>query len=173
MTHWPLHFEATGPVAAPPQALFDHLDDPHRLSAHMEQRSAAMMGTRMTVSTDSRGGRAEGSVIRMHGSVMGLAVALEEAVTERQPPLAKAWQTTAEPRLLVIGRYRMGFRIVPAGAASLLTVSIDYALPVAPAWRWPGRLLAPFYARWCCRRMLRDAQEAFAGAAPAPGAQER
>lgn len=158
---WPLQDEATGRVPAAPAELFAHLDDPHRLSSHMEQRSMRMMGTSMSISTDAQGGRSVGSVIRMHGRVLGIPLRLEETVTEREPPVRKAWETVGEPRLLVIGAYRMGFRIAPEGnGASLLTVFIEYAWPQRGLPRLLARLLGAAYARWCCRRMLHDAQQA-------------
>jgi len=158
---YPHHDEATGTVAATPELLFEHLDDPHRLSSHMEKRSMAMMGSTMALDTDALGGRAVGSVIRMNGRMLAVPLALEETVTRREPPLLKAWDTNGEPRLLMIGAYRMGFRIAPAPPGSLLTVFIDYALPSAALPRLLGRLFAPAYARWCCRRMLADAAAHF------------
>lgn len=159
--------EARGLVAAPPGILFDHLDDPHRLSSHMEERSMAMMGSTMALETDALGGRAVGSVIRMHGRMMGVPLALDETVTEREPPSFKAWQTNGEPRLLVIGAYRMGFRIAPAPGGSLLAVFIQYALPSGRWQRMLGRMFGSSYARWCCERMLADAVARFA-TAPRP-----
>jgi hypothetical protein len=162
-----LHFEAAGVVGAPPAAVFDHLDDPHRLSAHMEQPSAAMLGTRMSLECDAQGGRAIGSEIRMAGQVFGVRLDLVEVITARVPPALKAWETQGEPRLLVIGRYRMGFRIAAAPGGSRLAVFIDYAHPTSAAGRLAGRMFGGSYARWCCRRMVRDAQRAFAAAAVA------
>jgi hypothetical protein len=164
---YPLHEKASGLVAAPAQALFDHLDDPHRLSAHMERPSMAMLGTSMRVITDAQDGRAAGSVIRMDGRVLGIPLSLGEVVTERDPPTLKVWETLGEPRLLVIGAYRMGFRIAEADGDALLTIFIDYALPGGKL-RFAGKLLGRTYARWCCRRMLVDAQDAFASGSGAP-----
>jgi hypothetical protein len=160
------HYQATGEVAAAPVELFSHLDDPARLSSHMNERSMAMMGSRMSLSTDARGGREIGSVIRMAGRVLGIPLALEEAVVLRDPPVQKAWETLGQPRLLVIGAYRMGFRIAARGPGSQLTVFIDYDLPRG-ASRWLGRLFGGAYATWCCQRMLGDAQAAFK-ASPSP-----
>ncbi|HSV35128.1 MAG TPA: hypothetical protein VLI46_06205 [Ramlibacter sp.] len=93
---------------------------------------------------------------------MGLPVALAEAIGLRDPPFEKRWETLGEPHLLVIGAYAMGLRIEPHPRGALLTVSIDdYELPTDRPWRWLGRLLGPRYARWCCERMLKDAQHAF------------
>ena len=155
------HYESSGLVLATPQVLFDHLDDPRNLASHMESGSAAMAGARMWIETDNMQGKAIGSVIRMRGRMLGIAMGLEEAVTERRRPRLKAWKTIGEPRLLVIGAYRMGFRIEASGAASLLTVFIDYDLPSSLVGRLLGRPLAPAYARWCCRRMVEDAARAF------------
>jgi hypothetical protein len=164
------HDESSGHVQPPPQQLFDHLDDPHRLSAHMENGSAAMAGASMTVDTDAQHGKAVGSIIRMQGRMLGISLSLEKRVTERQPPQLKAWETCGEPRLLVIGAYRMGFSIEAAGAGSLLTVFIDYDLPRSGAARLFARPLAPAYARWCCRRMVEDAASAFLPARSRAGA---
>lgn len=64
------------------------------------------------------------------------------------------WQTTGEPRLLVIGRYRMGFEVQPCGVGSRVGLWIDYELPRVGVAHWLGRLLGRFYARWCTSRML-------------------
>jgi hypothetical protein len=166
MQTYPFHEEAGGWVAAPAARLFDHLDDPMRLSSHMQQRSMAMMGTSMSMATDAQGGRALGSVIRMSGRVLGIPIGLTEVVVDREPPRRKAWEIVGEPHLLVIGRYRMGFQVEAADAASRLTVFIDYALPTPRTGRLLGRLLGRRYARWCCRRMVADAQAALAGSRP-------
>lgn len=166
MDRYPFHHEARGAVAAAPAVLFEHLDDPLRLSSHMQERSMAMMGTSMRMETDARDGRALGSVIRMSGRVLGIPIGLEEVVTDRDPPRLKAWEIVGEPRLLVIGRYRMGFGIEAAGGGSQLTVFIDYELPASSRGRLLGRWFGPRYARWCCERMLADAQAAMAAPPP-------
>lgn len=159
------HHESSGLVTAEPHVLFDYLDDPRRLASHMESGSAAMAGARMAIETDNMQGKAIGSVIRMRGRVLGISMSLDEAVTERQRPHQKAWKTIGEPKLLVIGAYRMGFRVEASGIASLLTVFIDYDLPRGLLGRLLGRPLAPGYARWCCRRMVEDAARAFTAGA--------
>lgn len=158
---YPFHYQCEAFVAATPGALFDRLDDPHRLAGHMSRRSIAMAGAFMTIETDAQQGRALGSVIRMHGRVLGIPLSLEEIVVERRRPSLKAWVTAGQPRLLVIGQYRMGFRISAAAEGSHLTVFIDYRWPTNPWLRLPARLLASSYARWCCRQMVRDAQKRF------------
>ena len=47
----------------------------------------------MAIETDAGGGRAVGSRMRLAGRVLGIDLAVEGEVTERQPPYRKVWQT--------------------------------------------------------------------------------
>ena len=152
----PFHQETTVVVKASAEEAFAHLDDPLALSAHMGKPSMMMMGSRMSTELDAGAGRAVGSRIRMHGRVMGIPISLEEVVGERRPPLRKSWETIGEPRLVVIGHYRMGFEVVPEGASSRVTVFIDFELPATAPQSWLGRLFGGAYARWCIEKMATD-----------------
>lgn len=99
-------------MAASPQQVFAFLDDPRRLSAHMEKSSWMMAGAAMKIDTDSRRGQAVGSLIRMKGRVLGISLWVEEKVSVYQPPLRKIWETSGEPRLVVVGSYVMGFEVL-------------------------------------------------------------
>lgn len=126
-----------------------------------------MAGATMRVETDALHGQAVGSLIRITGRVLGMNLMVEEMVTERVPPLRKTWETRGEPRLLVIGSYRMGFTITPQGRHSRLVVFIDYRLPPRGFAHGLGLLFARTYAAWCTRRVATDATAAIAGAAKA------
>jgi len=65
--------------------------------------------------------------------------------------------TTTEPKLLVIGRYRMGVELAQIAETVRLRVWIDYDLPTGWFTRLLGRLLGGLYAQWCLDQMLRDA----------------
>ena len=155
------HFEASSAVNAPPETLFDELDDHEKLSAHMMQSSPMMAGSTMSFDFDDKHGREIGSEIRMSGAMMGIRLDVREVVRQRDPPWRKSWETVGVPHLLVIGHYRMGFSIEPVGAGSSLTVFIDYDDP-AGAWAPLGWLLGPMYARWCTTSMAEGAKAAFA-----------
>jgi len=157
----PLHHETHVALNAPVEAGFAYLDDFRQLSAHMEKSSGMMMGSKMTIEMDELGGRAVGSKVRMSGKMMGMALALDEVVTERQPPYRKAWDTI-DAKLLVIGQYRLGFELFPRGAESAVRIFIDYDLPEKAPARWLGRLFGRAYARWCTGRMASDAAKHFA-----------
>ena len=123
------HNEATAIIAAPAETVFAFMDDPSHLGAHMGRHSFVMGGIYMRTQTDARGGRAVGSVIRMSGRMWSLEFSLEEAVVERRKGQRKVWETLGDPRLLVIGRYRMGFEVQPTDRGTQLRVWIDFDLP--------------------------------------------
>ena len=158
---YPHRFEYGTHVEASAEALFAELDDQERLSAHMMKSSALMGGSMMRFEFDERRGHAVGSRMRLYGKVLGFSLEVIEIVTEREPPRRKLWETIGEPRLLVVGAYRMGFAIEPADGGCRLRVWIDYDLPRG-FWRLAGILLGGFYARWCTRNMAEGAAAHFA-----------
>ena len=98
-TSLPWHEEVGVVVAARPDALFDYLDDPARLGAHMSRRSWRTAGARMAYEYDGGQGRHVGAKIRLTGDLLGLTIAVDETVTERVPPHVKVWETNGAPRL--------------------------------------------------------------------------
>lgn len=120
-----------------------------------------MMGSRMSIDVDAGGGQTVGSKIRMYGSVMGIPISLEEVICERRVPYEKQWETIGTPKLIVMGHYRMGFDVKPSDDSSLVRVFIDYSLPMGFVGQCLGRVFGSVYAKWCTRRMTRDAAERF------------
>lgn len=144
-------------IAAPPEQVFDLLDDPTRLGSHMQEPSMMMLGGSMRYRLGEGQGRAVGSAIRMEGRFAFFDLTVDEVVTERQRPSRKVWETRGRPRLLVIGAYRMGFDISPAAGGSHLRVFIEYDDPGTRWGRIAGSLFGQAYARWCVRRIAEDA----------------
>ena len=162
---YPLHHRSEVDVGTDAHSLFALLDDHRRLVGHMEKPSLMMAGATTRVETDALNGQAVGSVIKVTGRVLGVSLAVEEVVTERVPPMRKTWETRGEPRLLVIGSYRMGFTITPQGKGSQLVVFIDYQNPPRGFSRGLALMFGGIYAAWCTRRMATDAAAAIAGSA--------
>lgn len=158
---YPNHYESSAIVPAPADMVFAYADNQAHLSSHMSQSSWKMGGGRMRVELDNGQGQRVGSHIRLSGRVFGMEMAVEEAVTERIPPRRKVWETVGQPRLLVIGQYRMGFDISPQDRGSRLTVFIDYALPAAGFAHWLASIFGSYYARWCTRQMAEGVTEHF------------
>lgn len=157
---YPLHHQSQVDIDIDAATLFGLLDDHRRLTGHMEKPSLMMAGAVMHTETDALEGQAVGSVIRITGRVLGAGLAVEEVVTERVPPSLKTWETRGEPRLLVIGAYRMGFTISPSAGRTRLVVFIDYQLPRRGLPNMLGRVFGPAYAAWCTKRMTSDAEAA-------------
>lgn len=158
---FPFHHESTALANAPVDRVFAYLDDPKVLAAHMGESSMMMMGSRMSIDVDADGGRMIGSKIRMHGTMMGIPLSLEEVITERQVLSMKVWETIGTPNLLVLAHYRMGFELTRKGDSSLVRVFIDYRLPTNAPRSWLGRLLGGVYARWCTKQMADGAARRF------------
>jgi len=150
------HEEARCEVAASPTNVFEHIDQPQRLSAHMSRKSWRLAGMSMSIETDAKGGRAIGSHMWLHGAMPGVSLAVECVVVGRRAPKFKEWETVGTPRLLVIGPYRMAVRIDPHNARSTVTIAIDYAMPTEGWQRLLAHALGRIYARWCVRQMARD-----------------
>ena len=148
-------------IAAEPELVFDYLDNHANLSSHMSRRSWMMFGTRMDLFMDGGGVKTLGSRFGFSGKVFGLPLRVEQRVVERRPPFMKAWETVGNPRLWVIGPYRMGFEICPAAHGVRLTVFLDYDLPTAGMPWLLGQLFGRAYGRWCVARMVSDAAAHF------------
>ena len=99
MTSFPRHFENSIKISAPADAVFAHLDDQRRLSAHMSESSWMMVGSRMDFEFDAAGGRTVGSTISLRGRVLGVPLSVDEVVTAYTPPTLKIWETTGTPNL--------------------------------------------------------------------------
>ncbi len=155
------HNESSGFVPSTQDQVFSYIDDYTRLSSHMNEPSWRMAGSRMQTELDEGRGKEIGSRIRLTGRFFGVDVLVDEIVTERSAPHRKVWETTGVPKLLVIGHYRMGFELSPQGDGSMLCVFIDYALPDRAPERWLGRMLGPYYARWCTQQMVIDVVKHF------------
>lgn len=111
----------------------------------------------MQVAVDPGKPRGLGSHIAIRGRVLGFRLSVDEEVTQYDPPSIKVWQTTREPRLLVIGEYRMTLLTTPENHGTRVRVAIDYDPPKPALSCIVGALFGRMYARWCVRQMVKDA----------------
>lgn len=156
------HQESSTTVPASAERVFAHIDEHAALSSHMSQPSWKMGGGKFDLTLDEGAGKSTGSRIRLSGNVFGISIRVDEIVTERTPPFRKTWETVGDPKLLVIGRYRMGVEITPQPTGSLLRVFLDYDLPTGTFLeKWAGYLLGEYYARWCTQQMADDTKAHF------------
>ncbi len=155
------HYAESVSLPVSPKKVFSYADNHANFSSHMSKSSWMMGGGRMNLQMDAGKGRKIGSHIKLDGKVVGMNLFVDEIVKERKPPYIKTWQTVGKIRLLVIGHYRMGFKIKPDSRGSVLKVFIDYELPKSLSTRWLGFLFGGMYAKWCVQQMIKGIAEHF------------
>lgn len=143
------------------QTAFDYLNDPMKLSAHMEKSSMMMGGSAMTTEVDSRKGQELGSIITLKGKFLGIELSVKEHIVELVPPLKKVWQTFGQQKMIIIDRYQMGFFLEELVGKTRLNVFINYVLPAKGVKKILGKLLSRAYAKWCVNQIANDALEVF------------
>lgn len=155
------HFEESVSIPATPNDVFSFADDHRNFSAHMNQSSWMMAGSKMETEIDEEQGKKVGSHIKMSGRMMGIDLSLDEVITVYDPPHQKVWETRGDVNLVVIDQYTLGFKIEPESQGSQFTVYIDYDLPKSWKTRVLGMLLGGMYAKWCVRQMINGTKDHF------------
>jgi hypothetical protein len=152
--------EETTTIAAPPARVFAWLDNPRNTGWHMSRPSLAMLGGALRVERLSAMATGVGATYRSWGRVLGLRLDFTTTVVRWVADREKVWRTIGDARLIVIGHFEMRFGIDPVDGGARLIMALEYELPSRGWGRLFGQVLAAPYARWCLRRMCRDARAA-------------
>jgi Polyketide cyclase / dehydrase and lipid transport len=152
--------EETIEIAAAPAQVFAWLDNPRNTGWHMSRPSLAMLGGSLRVERLSAMAAGVGATYRSWGRVLGLRIDFTTIVVRWVADREKVWRTIGNPRLIVIGPFEMRFGVEPVVGGARLTMALEYELPSRGLGRLLGRALAAPYAKWCLRRMCRDARAA-------------
>lgn len=155
------HFEESISISATPEAIFSFADNHANFSAHMNQSSMMMAGSKMETHIDEGEGKTVGSHIIMNGKMLGINLYLDEVITIHDPPNQKEWKTVGNVNLVVIDQYTLGFKIRPEPEGSQFAVYIDYELPKSWKTRALGMVLGGMYAKWCVRQMINGTRSHF------------
>jgi hypothetical protein len=161
----PYRKEAAVVVAAPREQVFAYIDEAAHMAGHMDRPTWMMGGGHMELRTDACRGHRVGSRMTLNGRAFGIPLGVETVVVERRAPALKQWETVGEPRLIVIGRYRITITIDRAPRQSRIAIRIDYDLPRSRRGRI-AKWLAGIYALWCVRQMSTDLVSAFEAGLP-------
>lgn len=161
MTKFERHCEKSVLINAVPEAVFSYADDHKNFSSHMNKSSWMMGGGKMETYADEGDGQKIGSHIKMNGKIFGLNLYLDEIITVYDPPVQKEWKTVGDIYLIIIGRYKLGFKIISKNNNSELKVYIDYDLPTSFPLRILGYILGAWYAKWCVNQMAFGTQKYF------------
>ena len=147
-------------ILAPPERVFEYMDDIRNVGWHMSGESAMpMMGSRLEleVVVDRNG---IGATYRWKGSFVGMAIDITETVTKWAQSREKTWQTVGKPKMIVMAGYVMHLLLTPTQKGTSVLFETEYSLPKTP-WGWViGTLLARWYATWCLKRACEDAKKA-------------
>ena len=165
---FPMHYETHARDGGTAETLFSHLDDHNRLSGHMSKSSWMMAAHAWISSSTPRKDRLSARGFVSKGRALASPLFVEEVVTERTPPLRKAWQTARCAEAARDRPYRMGFEIIPYTScvpACVFSSTMRCQAPGLCAGS-AGSCAGGFYARWCTEKMADDAAQAFARSAP-------
>lgn len=154
-----MYYESSITLKAEPKEIFAYINDHKNFSSHMTKTSWMMGGGSMKVTTDGGNGQRIGSHIRLNGKAFGINLYLDEVITKYNPPHIKSWETIGEPKLLVIGSYKMGIEIKEEENGSNVSVFIDYRLPKTNTWL--GILFSKMYAKWCVHQVVNGVDKHF------------
>ena len=155
---WTRSLEETVVVGAAATTVFAWLDEPRNTGFHMSRPSLAMLGGALRLERVSAQTTGVGATYRSWGRVLGLPIDFTTAVTQWVPGREKTWRTVGKPRLIVLGDFQMRFSLASRDGGTNVVMAIDYSLPTRGIGRLVGAVLAAPYARWCLRRMVRDAR---------------
>lgn len=149
-------------IQAPPQKVFEQMDDFSKTGMHMEESSLMMMRSKLTLEQLSQNSTGVGASYRWHGKMLGLPIDFTEMVMKWEPPKHKVWETVGEAKIIIMSWYRMWFEIKPIEHGTLLKLFISYLPPQNWFFKIVSYLLAWLYCNWCLNNMLNDTKKALA-----------
>ena len=152
-------------IPAEPDNVFDFMDDYSKTGMHMTESSTMMMGSKLKLEQLSPNAIGVGATYRWFGKMMGMTIDFTQTVSQWVQGVEKEWKTNGDAKIIIMGWYRMYWKLKPVDGGTLATIGIDYTAP--PQWYF--KVLSFFfggvYSRWCLNSMLRDTKKAFANQA--------
>lgn len=152
-------FQKTIAINAPPETIFAFMDDIHNSGMHMTGRSMAMFGSRLNLEVLSTASTGPDVSYRWKGRIVGLPVDFTVVVKKWIKDVEKVWETIGHPKVIVIGWFRMFLNLTPVDGKTSVTLGITYDRPKGLLGKLLCLLLGPWYAKWCLKKMLRDANK--------------
>ncbi|HEX5654863.1 MAG TPA: SRPBCC family protein [Chitinophagaceae bacterium] len=144
---------------APPQMVFNILDDLGVTGMHMTKSSAMMMGSKLHLEYLTANHMGPGSKYRWTGTMMGIKMNFTVEVTKWIQGVEKVWETIGNAKMIIYSWYRMHLHIFPRGNTTLAELSITYARPKSFFYKMISFFFADWYCRWCLKNMLSDSKK--------------
>jgi hypothetical protein len=142
-----------------PQKVFSHMDDLSKTGMHMKENSMMMMGSKLSFERLEGPLQGIGTTYRWHGKIMGLPVDITETVTKWTENQEKVWETTGDPKIILLGWYRMILKLMPVKEGTLVSLQIDYTQPNGVFYNFLYFFLSRWYCHWCLNNMLNDSKK--------------
>ena len=143
-------------IHSPPQKVFAFMDDLSKTGMHMTENSMMMMGSKLMLEQLPGPCRGVGATFHWHGKVMGMPVDITETVTKWIEGQEKVWETIGQPKIIILGWYRMILKTKPSKEGTLASLQIDYTQPDGWFYKLLYFLLSRWYCNWCLNNMLND-----------------
>lgn len=145
-------------VQAPPEKVFETLDDLGVTGMHMTQSSAMMMGSKLQLEYLTSHHIGLGSKYRWTGKMMGMKMDFTVEVTKWIKDMEKIWETIGEAKMIIYSWYRMNLTVTPVENVTEAELSITYEKPKGWFAKIISFLFADWYCNWCLKNMLNDAR---------------
>lgn len=149
-------------IRASPEHIFAYMDNISNTGMHMMKSSVPMMGSKLALEQLSENPTGLGARFRWHGRMIGLRMDFTVVVTKWIEGKEKVWETVGDAEMIILSWYRMRLLLIPIERATKVELSIDYERPKQLFFSLIAFFLAPLYARWCLKNMLKDTQRSFA-----------
>lgn len=142
-----------------PEKAFAYMDNIGNTGMHMTKSSMPMMGSKLELKQLSENATGLNSKFRWFGKMMGFTMDFTVVVTKWIKDKEKVWETIGEPKMIILGWYKMHLVLSPEGKNTKAELSLAYTKPTGLFFKFIAFFLAPFYANWCLNNMLQDSKK--------------
>ncbi len=146
-------------INANPEQVFAFMDDIENTGMHMTNTNAPLMGGKIKIHWLSENKTGLGAKYKWLGNVMGMKMDFTVEVTKWTQGKVKIWETTGNPKMIVLEWFRMFLLLSPINHGNTQAeLSIYYTKSKGNILHF---LLAKSYALWCVKSMLNDTKKHF------------
>lgn len=145
---------------APPEKVFQYLDNLGVTGMHMTQSSAMMMGNKLHLEYLTQNHSGLGTKYRWTGKIVGLEMNFTVEVTKWNNGIEKIWETVGVAKMIIYSWFCMRLFVFIEDNTTVAELSISYRRPKEWFRKLISFLLADLYCVWCLRKMLSDTKNA-------------
>ena len=120
----------------------------------MSENSMMMMGSKLTLEHLSGPERGVGAIFRWLGKIMGMEIDITERITTWIENREKVWETIGQPKIILLGWYRMILKTSAVKEGTLTSLQIDFTPPSGFFYKILYFLFSGWYCNWCLNNML-------------------